>query len=75
MSKNISQLRTEALAANDYDQAALCDLALNGEIDMDDYTCVSDRMSRRLRTMSAEDAVELCLDVIANGGNCQLRAA
>lgn len=62
--EQIRQLRGEAIAAFDADQAAICDLALEGEIDMDDYTTVSDRMSRRLRTMNQTEAQLLCADTI-----------
>lgn len=54
----IRALRTKALspAASDYDMAAICDLALDGAIDPDDYTTLSTRTSARLRTMTQEQA-------------------
>lgn len=60
----IRSLLEEALAAGDPDQAAICDFALDGSIDPDDYTTVSDRMARRLRTMTREEAYQTCADAI-----------
>jgi hypothetical protein len=69
----IKALRAEAHAANDSDMGAICDLAIDGTIDMDDYTTVSSRMSARLRTMTREQAYALCADAInaaTTSGSC-----
>lgn len=62
--RQIRALREESIASRDADQAAVCDLALDGSIDMDDYTTVSRSMSRRLRSMTLEEAQALCADAI-----------
>lgn len=63
----IRSLRREAEEAHDYDTGGICDLALDGKIDMDDYTTVSPKMSTKLRTMTAREARLLCAKAIANG--------
>jgi hypothetical protein len=61
----IRALLREAIAAGDYDQAAICDLALDGEIDTDDYTVLSGHWASRLRRMTREDACAECARVLA----------
>lgn len=60
----IKALRSEAAQAADYDQVAICDLALDGEIDTDDYTCLSDSGVERLRSMGRDEAYQACADAI-----------
>lgn len=62
----IRTLRAEALTAGDYDMAAICDLAIDGSIDLDDYTTVSPSGSRKIRDMSQEDAYAEIVRVINN---------
>lgn len=54
--RQIRTLRPEALAAGDYDMAAICDLAIDGSIDCDDYTTLSTSGERRIRQMNREAA-------------------
>lgn len=57
--QEIRTIRTSALERGDQfdvDTVAVCDLALNGEIDADDYSALSPRMDRQIRHMSQEDA-------------------
>lgn len=61
----IRGLRSDAAAAGDCDQIAICDLALDGEIDADDYTGLSRELNRRIRSMSADEARVECAEVIA----------
>ncbi len=63
----IRALRSEALSptASDYDMAAICDLALDGAIDVDDYTTLSTRTAARLRTLTQEQAQAECARVIS----------
>ena len=60
----IEGLRAEALTAGDYAMAAICDLALGGEIDMDDYTCVDRRDADRIGSMSRDEAYAECASAI-----------
>lgn len=60
----IRALRTEALADDNYDQVAVCDLALDGKIDMDDYTIISSEWDARLRKMTREEAYTMCANAI-----------
>ena len=60
----IRTLRAEAIEASDYEQIAICDLALDGSIDCDDYTTLSQQADRRLRGMSQEDAWAECAEAI-----------
>ncbi len=62
--EQIRSLRAEAHAADDADMAAICDLAIDGTIDMDDYTTVSARASASLRKMTRFQAYALCADAI-----------
>lgn len=62
----IRTLRFEALTAGDYDMAAICDLAIDGSIDCDDYTTLSTSGERRIRTMSRADAYAEIVRVINN---------
>lgn len=63
--RQIRILRAEAAAAGDPDQIAYCDLALDGEIDLDDYTGLDRETIAALRNMSQEDARAECAQVIA----------
>lgn len=54
-----SQIRTtQSLAgqAADYVQAAICDLALNGTFDRDDWTTLSAKEADRVAKMTREEA-------------------
>ena len=62
----IRALRHEALTASDYDMAAICDLAIAGSIDMDDYTAVSPSGERKIRGMSQADAYAEVVRAINN---------
>lgn len=64
--RHIRILREEALAAGDYDQAAICDLALDGSIDVDDYTTLSPATSQALRSMTQEASWARCAAAINN---------
>jgi len=52
----ISKLRTEAGQHGDYEQVAICDLALTGAFDRDDYTVLSRVQADRISEMSRDDA-------------------
>lgn len=58
--QQVKALRGEALEANDFDQVAVCDLALDGTIDTDDYTVLSGHMASKLRNMSRDEAYAEC---------------
>lgn len=62
--QQICALRAESVSAGDMDQVGICDLALSGEIDVDDYTTLSRDCARALRTMTQEEAQEACADAI-----------
>jgi hypothetical protein len=62
--QQIKALRSEAVQAQDFDQVAVCDLALEGEIDTDDYTVLSGHMASRLRGMSRDEAYAECAQAI-----------
>ena len=62
----IKALRAEALAVDDYDMAAICDLASAGEIDPDDYTTLSPKAASKLRTMTREQAYTECAAAITS---------
>lgn len=57
---DIETLRRAAGAHGDYMQVAICDLAIHGEIDGDDYTCLTRHEDRCIRAMTAHEAVALC---------------
>jgi hypothetical protein len=61
----IRVLRAESAEAADYQQVAICDLALHGEIDADDYTTLERDEARMLAEMTRAEAVEECARVIA----------
>lgn len=63
--RQIRILRKEAAQAGDADQIAICDLALEGEIDVDDYTGLSRELSSKLRSMTSAEARIECARVIA----------
>ena len=60
----IRSLRAEAITAQNSDQVAICDLALDGKIDVDDYTTLTRRGASRLRTMTRDEAYAECARVI-----------
>lgn len=62
----IRALRHEAIGAHDYAMVAICDYALAGEIDMDDYTTVDRRDDLRIRKMGHEDAIAEVVRAINN---------
>jgi hypothetical protein len=62
--QQISALRAEAYAAGDYYQGAICDLALLGTINTDDYTCLEAAEVRHLRILTRDDAIAACVDMI-----------
>jgi 2C-methyl-D-erythritol 2,4-cyclodiphosphate synthase len=63
--QRISLLRTEALSAGDYAMAAICDLAIDGAIDTDDYSTLSTEEARRVDGMTQHDAVAECVRVVS----------
>lgn len=60
----ISRLRTEAGENGDYELAAVCDLALDGEIDTDDYTVLDRSEARRVREMTQDEAYAVIVRAI-----------
>ena len=67
--KNITEseiraLRSEANEAGDYDMGAVCDLALNGQIDTDDYTVLTGGFIRELQSMTQDEALRRVVDAI-----------
>ena len=54
--QQISRLRTEANSAHDYKMAVICDLALAGSVDLDDYTVLERDEERAIASMSQQDA-------------------
>lgn len=62
----LSQLRSEAAEAGDFVQVAMCDLALDGSIDGDDYTTLSREETRRVTSMSQAEAVQACVEAICS---------
>lgn len=58
-------LRNEAGEASDYVQVAICDLALDGSFDRDDYTTLDRAESDRVAGMTQDDAIAECVRVIA----------
>lgn len=61
--QDIRDLRNAAVTLDDdSDTVALCDLALDGEIDMDDYTTVSRSFASRLQAMTRDEAYALCVE-------------
>lgn len=62
--EQIKGLRHEAVAASDFDQVAICDLALEGQIDTDDYTVLSGHCASMLRSMTRDEAYAECARAI-----------
>lgn len=62
--RQLSVMRSEAYQAGDYVQGAICDLAIYGSFDADDYTCLDDCESRRVARMTQDDALAECVRVI-----------
>jgi hypothetical protein len=60
----IRSLRSEAIAASDGDRTAICDLALDGSVDVDDYTTLTRAGASRLRTMTRDEAYAECAQAI-----------
>ena len=65
--KQIRKLRAEAYRAGDMLMGAICDLALDGEIDVDDYTSLERDESRRVGGMTRDEAYAEIVEAI-NGG-------
>jgi hypothetical protein len=53
----IASLRVEAIHAGDWDQVILCDLALDGSVDTDDYTVLSPAVISRVRGRAARPGI------------------
>ena len=70
--EQIRSLRNAASSAGDSLQAAICDLAIDGTIDTDDWTVLEASEVRRLRNMSQDDAVAACVEAI-NDASAQER--
>ena len=62
--EQISRLRSEAGQAGDYVMGAICDLALNGSFDRDDYTALDGNEADRVAAMTREDAYAAIVDAI-----------
>lgn len=58
--QDIRNLRTEAFENADYLQGVMCDLALEGEIDFDDYTVLEPDEVRSLANMTQAEALHAC---------------
>lgn len=58
-------LRNEAAQAADFVQVAICDLALDGTFNRDDYTTLDRAESDRVAGMTQDDAIAECARVIA----------
>jgi len=62
----IRSLRNEALRAGDDIQAVICDIALDGMVDMDDYVIdASPEKIAELRAMTQEQAIADCAEAIS----------
>ena len=66
VTRQISALREEALAAGDLLQARICDLAQFGEVERSAFAELSEADQRRVATMSQADAWTKCERVIRN---------
>jgi len=62
----IRAMRAEALDADDYAAAAICDLALDGEIDTDDYTTLERDEVELIRGMNRDTAYKRIAEWIAD---------
>jgi len=62
--KHLSSLHEEACKSGDYAQVAICDLAIDGSFDGDDYTTLETRDVKRIARMTQEDALTECARVI-----------
>lgn len=60
----IETLKSEAGQAGDFRQVGLCVLALDGEIDFDDYTVFDAADRRWLNGHSREEALAACVEAI-----------
>lgn len=60
----IRSLRAEASDAGDHEMVAICDLALDGEIDTDDYSTLDRDEARRVRCMSRDEAYAEIVEAI-----------
>jgi hypothetical protein len=70
-SLTFQQIRSVKLGAqreHNYELAVICDLALEGEIDLDDYSVLSPAEERRIRKMDREQAYAVIVDTI-NGAS------
>lgn len=62
--EQIRTLGAEALDHEDFDLFAICNLALDGTIDVDDYTTLSRAGANKIREMSREQAYAECAKAI-----------
>lgn len=62
----IRALQNEASDAGDDVQVAICVVALDGSIDLDDYAALSLSASdrKRVRAMSREEAIRACVEAL-----------
>lgn len=65
--QDISGLRVEAIAKGDWLQVGMCDLAMTGRFDGDNYTCLSGAEIARLTGMTTGDAENACVRAILDG--------
>ena len=62
--EQINALRAEAYTAGDYAMGAICDLALTGRFDADDYSVLERDDTRRIAGMSRDDAYAACAEAL-----------
>lgn len=63
----IRSLRDASGQAGDFRQVGLCDLALTGEIEFDDYTVFDAADRRWLEQCTQESALNACVEAIGDG--------
>ena len=67
--KNVTDAEIAALGAasaehDDFEQVAICELAITGNFDADDFTALSREEARKVGSMSQQDAITACVDVL-----------
>jgi hypothetical protein len=62
----IRKLHSEAAEAGDYITVAICDLALGGSFNADDYTTLSRAEARKMAAMSRDDAYHHIVECITD---------
>ena len=62
----IRKLRAEAAEADDFAMVAICDYALDGTLDCDDYTCLAPADVRRIDAMDRDGAYAAIVEAITD---------